>query len=630
VTITLDVTADKPNRITDGGYFQYFFQGHGITIPRHATDLTITDTSGRALDHEIEYEDEFFLGVLFDFGGAIFYRQTATVVIRFNLVEDRDNKYSLVRVNDAYIGLDVWTDPFLEAASVEVVTPPGFVISDPYQTGGEPGPFRAEVGENEMRFVATDVDPEDFWAVLSLKRPERLDQTNLEVAGHEIHLQFWPGDRVWSEQAGESIEEGLPLLLDAVGLDWPLDGALTVTESFDPTLAGYGGWYDPAAGEISVGDVLDDHLMMHELSHVWFGERLFSERWITEGLANIYAAEVVEDMGENRPAPETVSLLDDAALPLRQWNRRNTDQEVEAWAYPASWTVTEAILAEVGEDTMDVVVAAAYHREMSYLGDAGGDAEVNTAALTWKRYLDLLENRSGDVVNEDLQELFVDWVSSEANPALIDTRNEHRERYFALTDAGDTWAPPLGLRDTMARWDFTTAEAQMDDAEAVLDRRDLLIDDLAPVEVELPAELEERYESATGPALMLLTNELLDRTETAAEQLVVAHESLADATGLLQQIGALGADYDADLAAAAMSFTDGDFDSVARRTDALDTEIDGLARQGMLRAVVTGLAVVALVGGLLFLVGRRRHRTPPFKPDSDPEPEPIQPTVIGD
>ncbi len=631
VTITLKVTADKPNSSTAGGYFQYYFEGYGLVLPKSASDLSITDGSGRDLNYEIEFEDDLFQTVVFGFRRNIFFRQTATVVLNYNLVEDRDDEYSLVRANDAYIGLEVWTDPTLEEAEVNVITPPGFVRVNAGPDIIASQRFITEVREEEIVHSAVDVDPEEFWAVLSMHRPDELVEESFDVDGFEVNLRSWPGDQEWSEEAEESIQEGLPLLIDSVGLEWPLEDELTITESFDPTLAGYGGWYDSETEEISIGDDFDDHLMLHELSHIWFGDELFSERWITEGLADTYAADVVEAMGEDRPEPEKVSLLDSAALSLKTWSPFLRKPEVEQWAYPASWTVTEALVDELGKDTLDDVIEAAANDQISYLGD--GDPEDSVAAGNWKRYLDLLENRGGGT-NEEVQELFLDWVVVDGDKRVIETRNENRERYFALVERGDGWAAPIGLRTVMSQWVFSSAEEHMDGAEAVLDRRDDVIETLGPIDVELPDSLESGYEGAHDSA-MENVNELFDEAELAADQLRSSHDGYTAATGVFEQIGAVGHDFDAAFAIVVDEFGEGNFEAVGVGTEVFDAKVDDLARSGMIRSGVGAGVVLLLGGGLIRLLMRRRRkhrsrREPPAPPTPSAPPVPPTPPAPPD
>ncbi len=601
VTITLEVTADKPNQTVAGGVYQYYLEGYALTIPVSARDVAITTASGASLDYEVVYEDDWFQTLAFGFGRNIFYRQTATVIVTYDLVEDRGDESAITRVNDAYIAVYVWPDPLLEDAAVEVVTPPGFEFGNQFAFATDE--FTATDGDGDVRFVADDIDPEVFYTVLSLERPDRLVKQALEVDGHEIVLQSWPGDDAWAASAGATIEEGLPLLIDAIDLDWPIDNELTVTESYDPLLAGYGGWYDSIGAEISLGDVPDDHLILHELSHLWFHNELFSDRWITEGLAETYAADIVADMDGDRPEPESVSLLDSEAIPLSRWPTvGGVEPELEQWAYAASWTVTEAIVDEVGRETMDAVIQAAAANEIAYVGD--GEPELSAAPGGWTWYLDLLENRAGES-NEELQDLFADWVAAAPDQEKLETRSERRDQYFELVERGDGWAAPLAVRNAMSMWAFTAAAERIEMADALLDRRDALAETVAPLDAELPDLLEGAYEAEDDPSMAEIET-AFDGAENAADQLVEANRLVTNATGLFERVGAIGADLDSNVDIAAGAFTSGDFEAVADARRDIAAGVESLARTGMIRVGVAVTVLLVLFGGLVLLRSRRR------------------------
>ena len=57
-----------------------------------------------------------------------------------------------------------------------------------------------------------------------------------------------------------------------------------MVETASPYLYGYAGWYMPFESVIEVGDELDQHVMLHELAHIWFNDDLFEGRWINEAL----------------------------------------------------------------------------------------------------------------------------------------------------------------------------------------------------------------------------------------------------------------------------------------------------------------------------------------------------------
>ena len=337
VTITVDITFVKPDRQTTEGVFQYYIDAYGLAIPSGVENLTVVDEAGRSLAYEVVEDDQRAQVLAIEFRRNLFFQRTTTIVVTYDMIEDRTNGNSLVRINPAYIGLEVWTDGLLETAAVEVVTPLGFILNNQDQIGLGPGKLRIETGADEQRLTPNEVDPENFWMILSLDRPERLVSNTVEVGEQTVVLRSWPGDQEWANRAAEAIETGLPTLIDTIGIEWPFASELTVTQSFSPLLAGYAGWYDRAANEISVGDDFDDHVMLHELSHVWFGEQLSTDRWITEGLANTYAAEAAAALGGDRPKPDRVSRAALDAVALSEWTSLEGQLEVEDWAYPASW-----------------------------------------------------------------------------------------------------------------------------------------------------------------------------------------------------------------------------------------------------------------------------------------------------
>jgi len=621
VTIDLSVTADKPNRTTSTGYFQYYFDGTFLAIPAEVGDLQVTNEAGQALDFEIDDSVTDVIQLQIDFRRNLFYRQTTEVVISFTLPGGAARGDELTRVNGAYAGFQAWVDPRLEAASLAVITPPGFVDRS---TGSETfGASERREGPNgpEHWFVLEDVDPEFQWASVSLARDESLVTTEFDVGVDEdvedrgqvsFDVLAWPGDDQWTEFVTDNLDDGLPLLADEIGLPWPLDRDLTVIESYDPYLNGYAGWYDVRSAEIEIGDELDSHVMFHELSHVWFNGNLFEERWITEGLADEFGAEVVEALGEDRPTPPRTSSSNASAVPLNQWSDRTDDVDEETWAYGASWTVTRAMADIVGLDVLSEAAKAAAADHIAYVGDA--EPEIETRAKDWHLYLDLIENQ-GQVTDDQIVELFEEWVVASREAEVLVDRAASRERYAALDDAGDAWAPPLAVRRAMARWRFDDADTLISEAGEVLDRRAEtveVLDELAPLlpigsTVALPDLLEETFESA-GEDLDEAA-ELADEALAVAEELQASGEAIDDATGPLQRVGAIGADHRNELAVAATRFTGGDLDGAVAGADRIDADVEELSRRGLLRVAigVGGVLVIALL--LAWWLRRRRRRS---------------------
>ncbi len=105
-----------------------------------------------------------------------------------------------------------------------------------------------------------------------------------------------------------------------------------------PLLEGYAGFYDPETDEITISEDLDDLTIIHEASHAWFNRSLFTERWITEGLADEYAARVLRELDRGYPDPPASSPTEEAAFPLSDWPppaaiRDEESQDRESYGY---------------------------------------------------------------------------------------------------------------------------------------------------------------------------------------------------------------------------------------------------------------------------------------------------------
>jgi hypothetical protein len=599
VTIELALTADKPNRTTASGYYQYFFDGIVLLVPSEVDDLVVSDSEGRPLDWRVVESVDFADDIAIDFGRNLYYRQTIDVVVTFTLPGGEPRSEGLTRINGAYAGFQAWVDPRLEEATVTVITPEGFtdrsVGSDTFS--GRQGD---EGADGERWFVVTGIDPETYWAGVSLTRDESLVSTELEVGGHRIEVRSWPGDDDWEAFVTENLAVGLPELIDRVGLDWPLRRDLTIVESFTPYLSGYAGWYDLETDEIEIGDELDTHVMFHELSHVWFNGKLFDERWITEGLADEFSAELVDVIGADRPDPPRVLPTEVSAQALNDWTVFTENVDTEEWSYGASWLVTRELGREVGLDGLSEVVRAAAADQISYVGD--GEPETEVRRNDWRLYFDLLSNLDG-ADDETIAALFERWVLTGRQALDLDDRAESRTRYGELVEEGDTWAPPLAVRVAMSGWEFAEADALMTEAEEILDERGRVVDTLSPLGASLPTSLEEGYEGAEDD--LDDAADLLAEALDVAEDLVAADDALEGATGPLQWIGAIGADHDDDLAQAIDEFEDGDLDRSADLAAEVDRDVDELSRRGLLRL---GVAIALVVGLVALLAVFRRSR----------------------
>ena len=608
--IELTVIADRPNRTVDDGIYQYYFTGYNLLIPSEAENLRVVDSSGAELQFKREGTEGLSDVLSIEFRRNIYYRQEARITVEFTLTAGEAGSNNIVRINPAIVSFVAWTSPALEDATVTVILPAGY---EDQSTGSDS--FQVQRDGAEQRLIATDIDPENYFTVVSAVNENALEidvidlpegvALSTESAAGRVLVFSWPGDEGWRNHVIEGVDAALPVLLDLVDQPWPIEDELTIMESFSPYLNGYAGWYDSGTDVIEVGDEQDDHVLYHELAHVWLHGDLFAHRWITEGLADLFAAETVAALGGERSEPSPTSTSDTETSRLLSFELLK--QEEEQWAYAASWSLMESIADEIGLEGLAEVIDAATDRRISYVGD--GEPETVRTAVDWRRFLDLVENVQ-EVDQGPVTDLTKDWVVYEESPGqdkseLFEQRREARARYFDLVEAGNGWAAPYEVRNAMMVWQFPEAESLMDDAEGALAKRDELLDVIKPTRAELPNNLEELYEGADTRAEEL--SAALDETAEAGNEVRQAYDHSTAEQSLLQQIGLIGTDLEAETDEAATAFSAGRLHQAITEADEVDALVAEASRNGLLRVAAALALTVAVLAGAWFLILRPRR-----------------------
>lgn len=610
VRIDLAVTADKPRRTTATMYYDYYFAGYGLAIPTEAQDLAVTTSGGTPLSFEretIETVDELVV----NFASNIFYRQTANVTVTFSLGSGKADSDNFARANSAYSSFAAWPTPNVEESSITIIAPSGFE-----DRSDAPVPFEVDDDGDVVRLTAEKVDAEDYFAIVSLANDDALEERVVELTDlldlppgaddRRIRVLSWPDDEAWNKHVLDGIDAGLPRLAELVGQPWPIEHELTIIESFSPFLNGYSGWYQPQTDTIEVGDTRDDQLLFHELSHVWLNDDLFAERWITEGLADLFAAEAIESIGGERPEPESTVRSDTFAIPLSSFDAPPGPEE-ERWAYAASWLLLDSIADEIGFDALADIIDDAQAKRHTYPGD--GEPETFKTVPDWRQFLDMAENTQG-VDEGPITDLIKTWVLSTqaVDRQPFAQRADDRARYFELVEEGDGWAAPRGARRAMMRWNFTEAADLMTLAEASLAERDDVADLMTPTGASLPTNLEQLYENVADEADQEELSAALDETRAAAVEVREAHDGVAADRSMFQRVGLLGVDLDAEADEAIDAFERGRLDQATTEADEVDAIIDGSKRVGILRLAITAGAMFVVCLGTWGLVRRIRAR----------------------
>lgn len=592
---TVQISATVSNTSRD-----LVLESWGFPAPAEASNLSARTSGGasRSVQSQPVPDTDQILHFYIPLGAGVFPGDSVTLEASYRLARQPPRAATLSQANEALFMFPVWALGDPGRSSLEVRIPAG------YELDVVGGPLEQQEQGDEVVLTAEGIsDPETFWAVVLAMDESRLVQETTEAAGAEVDLRAWPGDGEWVDFVGELITGGVPQLETLVGQPWPTEQSLTVVETMTPLARGYGGWYDPDEHAIRIGNELDAHLVLHELSHVWFNDGLFQERWVLEGLAEEYAHRAALGLGRTElpgrpgPVPER-----DRRVPLVEWSDSpahvdETNRAVEEYGYATSWHVVGTLVEEVGLDAMRDVIQLVADRGISYVGPDQGEL---TRRRDWRVFLDLLENVAG---SEKASSVFSDYVVGPSERPELDERAEARTSYFALAERGGEWAPPFEVRWAMAEWGFEEATAAMDLAAEVLDLRDQIEKELDGLDVA-PLALQEQYEATSHVDRVV---PVAEDTLEAAEAYREAEQRAARGRNLLETIGLWWPrSVDAQLDDAREALAEG---TPAASVDASASVVDRLdhaAREGALR--VGAVASLAAGAALIPMVRRRLRR----------------------
>ena len=312
VAVDVNATNQKPDRDNGGAVTRYYYDGVNLGVQREARNIRATQ-DGVALRVTTATREGYRLVTIL-FRSPIFFGERAKVRLQFDLPAGKPRSSSDVRVGPAFASFLAWA--FGDAGTVRVDVPAEFEVDI---SGAEMTRTVNDAGVQVYR-AATD-DALSWFAWVNARNDDGLTRRPLELAGgDEVVVRAWPEDLRWQRRVASVLGDGIPALTSRIGLPWPVDGALSVLEIHTPLLEGYAGFYNPANDEITISEDLDDVTIVHEASHAWFNQRLFTERWITEGLADEYAARVAARRSAARRRPPRRSRrTTPAAFPLDDW-----------------------------------------------------------------------------------------------------------------------------------------------------------------------------------------------------------------------------------------------------------------------------------------------------------------------
>ncbi len=604
VHVTVDISAvnHKPNRVSGGTVTRYFYDGVNLGLQPEARNLRATQ-EGVGTKVQVARRKGFRLATVL-FRENIYFGQTARVRLTFDLPGGAPRSASDVRVGEAFTTFMAWA--FGDSGAVRVEVPSSFRVDI---SGAA---LEAEAGDAGFAiWSATTSAPLDWYAWINATDATALTRDRVTLdGGDEVIVRGWPEDARWRSRVRTLLRDGVPGLVREIGLAWPVKGALTVTEVHTPLLEGYAGFYDAATDQITISEELDELTIIHEASHAWFNKALFTERWITEGLADEYAARVLRELDRGYPGPGSVKRKAKESFPLASWPppapiKSEEGDAREQYGYNASWVVMRSVVRIVGADKMHDVFAAASARTTAYRGDA--PAERSTMPNDWRRLLDLADQLGAGTGVDDLLKK---WVLDDAATKMLPVRAAARRTYGDLVAAGATWAAPVEVRMAMDRWAFADATADMQTATAILATRDRIAATATAEGLHADGGLEADYEGADSLSELATVEARADESLGVLSELAAAVDTVEAPRDWLTDLGLNGADPAAALASARDAWEAGDLEAARMTAAVAVASLAAAPEAGRTRVITYGLGgtvVVVAVGGLVLLLVTRRR-----------------------
>jgi hypothetical protein len=585
-TITIDLRNTTPNR----GSLYYYYNAFSVPVPSGAEKLRAR-SGGSNLSVSLRgTEDPATKLARISFPNLL-YGRSRTITLTFEVPGEKPRAKDTTRVGPGYATLAVYGVGDPGRNTVQVVAPTAMTFeatNDDFTS--------SEKGSTTTHTSTATTDGSGSWAVVSLRDPARTDERTVEVNGVSLILDGFQDDPKWSRFVGGQVTKGIPALEKLVGEKWP-GGLERIREDASPSLRGYDGWFDPTDDEIVIGEQLDADLIFHELSHAWVSDERFDQRWVSEGLAQVLAERSVKATGGTPYVHPKVSPGSSRAIDLNSWDgSANTrSEDVDAYAYPAAYAATRALVADLDDTQLAAVVGAGIRGERAY--DPAGTKDSSGGRTSWARWLDLLQTRAGV---DDAPQVFQRWALTDKQRAQLAPRAKARTAYATLDKADGAWLPPEGLRAAMTAWDFTRA-AEVREKVAGLAPAAAAVQTAAErAGIDVPDAVRTSYERAGQDAQYTALATSLPQAAEAVTAVGAAERAAEQDRNPVSALGAglLGVQDGADDAAALLA--KGDLTAATSAADEVTSRADKALLVGLVLPVLLVLLLLALV-----LVGRR-------------------------
>ena len=206
------------------------------------------------------------------FRASLFFRQSTTVRITFDLPGGAPRSESNIRVGTAFATFVAWA--FGDSGSVRIVVPAGFEAET---TGSDAARSRRAPARRSSRRPASPTSA-DWYVVVNADRKSALTSERIDLAGGEHVVDPGAGPRTptWRTQVSDLLTTRPARARRADSASTGRSRATCRSSRFTrPLLEGYAGVFFQDQDKIEISEDLDDLTILHEASHAWFNGDLF-------------------------------------------------------------------------------------------------------------------------------------------------------------------------------------------------------------------------------------------------------------------------------------------------------------------------------------------------------------------
>ncbi|MBU6998745.1 MAG: hypothetical protein HXS51_07500 [Theionarchaea archaeon] len=297
-----------------------------------------------------------------------------------------------------------------------------------------------------------------------------------ESGKRTVEIRYTPGNEEWAKDIFNTVRKGFPLLEEHIGVPCPVDWDIKIIEA-SSLKQGVGGVNRGPEG-IEVPADTSPGVIIHELSHYWFGHQLSLKwsNWVLEGFPEAYTVYILRELGHPEAYSLWYSRLDQyeearaaiGDLPLSEVGYTpNFEDPRVGLLYSKAMVFSTWLILYFGEETMHTINQRVIFENPLYSEDYQAIVEEITGEdLDW-----LFSGwvYPGDYFYQE-EKVSFQWFAGDGDNDGINTMEEIRQGMSPLVGDTDRDGLPDGY-EVLIRTDPDSRDTDndgLDDAEEVL------------------------------------------------------------------------------------------------------------------------------------------------------------------